>query len=109
MSIKQKQLEWIGTSYKDLLSLPVEVKRFFGFALSIAQSGEKHSAAKVLKGFGGSGVLEVVEDYQGDTFRAVYTFKFTQAVFVLHCFQKKVKVVSPPQNKRWPSLKQDSK
>lgn len=62
-----------------------------GFALYLAQTGEKHLAAKPLKGFGGAGVLEVVEDHDGDTFRAVYTVKFASAVYVLHAFQKKSK------------------
>ncbi len=71
--------------------LPVEVRRLFGFALSLAQAGDKHEAAKVLKGFGGAGVLEVVENDAGGTYRAVYTVKFSETVFVLHCFQKKSK------------------
>jgi phage-related protein len=87
----EKSLKWIGSSYKDLMALPVDVRRFFGFALSLAQAGDKHDAAKVLKGFGGAGVLEVVEDDVGGTYRAVYTVKFAEAVFVLHCFQKKSK------------------
>ena len=86
--IDERPLEWIGSSYKDLLHLPTEVRRFFGFALSLAQAGDKHDSAKVLKGFGGAGVLEVVEDDVGGTYRAVYTVKFAEAVFVLHCFQK---------------------
>jgi phage-related protein len=57
----------------------------------LAQAGDKHDAAKALKGFGGAGVLEVVEDDAGGTYRAVYTVKFAEAVFVLHCFQKKSK------------------
>ena len=73
------------------MALPVEVRRSFGYALSLAQAGDRHDAAKVLKGFGGAGVLEIVEDDTGGTFRAVYTVKFTEAVFVLHCFQKKSK------------------
>ena len=81
----------MGSSYKDLLALPREVIQIFGFALSLAQAGEKHEAAKVLKGFGGAGVLEVVESDVGGTYRAVYTVKFAEAVFVLHCFQKKSK------------------
>jgi phage-related protein len=84
-----KPLYWAGSSKKDLLSLPDDVKDVFGYALHIAQTGGKHSQSKPLKGFGGAGVLEVVEDYQGDTYRAVYTVKFTNAVYVLHCFQKK--------------------
>jgi phage-related protein len=62
---------------------PADVRRLFGFALSLAQAGDKHDAAKVVKGFGGAGVLEVVEDDIGGTYRAVYTVKFAEAVFVL--------------------------
>lgn len=91
MSPDEKQLEWIGSSRKDLMALPADVRRLFGFALSLAQAGDKHDAAKVLKGFGGAGVLEVVESDVGGTYRAVYTVKFAEAVFVLHCFQKKSK------------------
>ncbi|MGB4116647.1 MAG: type II toxin-antitoxin system RelE/ParE family toxin [Polaromonas sp.] len=87
----EKPLEWIASSHKDLMALPPEVRRFFGFALSLAQAGDKHDAAKVLKGFGSAGVLEVVESDVGGTYRAVYTVKFAEAVFVLHCFQKKSK------------------
>ena len=87
----EKPLEWIGSSHKDLMALPPEVRRFFCFALSLAQAGDKHDAAKVLKGFGSAGVLEVVENDVGGTYRAVYTIKFAEAVFVLHCFQKKSK------------------
>ena len=64
---------------------------FLALALSLAQVGDKHDDAKVLKGLGGAGVLEVVEDDAGGTYRAVYTVKFSEAVFVLHCFQKKSK------------------
>lgn len=91
MASDERPLEWIGSSHKDLMALPVTVRRIFGFALSLAQAGDKHDAAKVLKGFGGAGVLEVVEDEMGGTYRAVYTVKFAEAVFVLHCFQKKSK------------------
>ena len=87
----EKPLEWIGSSHKDLMALPVEVRRLFGFALSLAQAGDRHDATKVLKGFGGAGLLEVVESDVGGTYRAVYTVKFSEAVFVLHCFQKKSK------------------
>jgi phage-related protein len=73
------------------MALPADIRRFFGFALSLAQAGDKHDAAKVLKGFGGAGVLEVVEDDMGGTYRAVYTVNLAEAVFVLHCFQKKSK------------------
>lgn len=91
MGTPEKQLVWIGGCKKDLMALPVAVRRFFGHALDFSQRGEKHSAAKVMKGFGGAGVLEVVEDDVGGTYRAVYTVKFEEAVFVLHCFQKKSK------------------
>lgn len=73
------------------MALPSDVRRRFGYALSLAQIGDQDDAAKVLKGFGGAGVLEVVEDDAGGTYRAVYTVKFAEAVFVLHCFQKKSK------------------
>ena len=87
----EKLLEWIGSSHRDLMTLPADVRRLFGYALSLAQAGDQHDAAKVLKGFGSAGVLEVVEDDAGGTYRAVYTVKFEEAVFVLHCFQKKSK------------------
>jgi len=89
MADKEKPIEWIASSYKDLMALPAGVRRRFGYALSLAQMGDQDDAAKVLKGFGGAGVLEVVEDDAGGTYRAVYTVKFAEAVFVLHCFQKK--------------------
>ena len=89
MRADEKLLVWIGSSKKDLMVLPVEVRKFFGHALDFAQRGDRHEAAKVMKGFGGAGVLEVVEDDAGGTYRAVYTVKFENAVFVLHCFQKK--------------------
>ncbi len=87
----EKPLQWIGSSRKDLVALPEKVRRFFGFALSLAQAGDKHESTKVLKGFGGAGVLEVVEHDVNGTYRAVYTVRFAEAVFVLHCFQKKSK------------------
>ncbi|MBP8814745.1 MAG: type II toxin-antitoxin system RelE/ParE family toxin [Candidatus Accumulibacter sp.] len=91
MTNKEKTLEWIASSYKDLMALPSDVRRRFGYALSLAQMGDQDDAAKVLKGFGGAGMLEVVEDDAGGTYRAVYTVKYAEAVFVLHCFQKKSK------------------
>lgn len=69
--------------------MPEEVQDVFGYALYQAQEGGKHCQAKPLKGFSGAGVLEVVEDYDGDTYRAVYTVKLAEAVYALHCFQKK--------------------
>ena len=91
MPVKDKPLAWIGSSKKDLMALPVDVRKFFGHALDFAQRGDKHDAAKVMKGFGGAGVLEVLDDDQDGTYRAVYTVKFVEAVFVLHCFSKKSK------------------
>lgn len=73
------------------MALPIGVRKFFGHALNFAQRGDRHDAVKTLKGFGGSGVLEIVEDDAGGTYRAVYTVRFAEAVFVLHCFQKKSK------------------
>jgi len=73
------------------MALPIGIRKFFGHALNFAQNGEKHDAAKVLKGFAGAGVLEVIEDDADGTYRAVYAVKFKEAVFVLHCFQKKSK------------------
>ena len=84
-----KPLRFVGSSYEELCAFPREVYREVGRALMIAQLGEKAPSAKPLKGFGGTSVLEVVEDYQGDTYRAVYTVKLASAVYVLHCFQKK--------------------
>ncbi|MBW8829374.1 MAG: type II toxin-antitoxin system RelE/ParE family toxin [Burkholderiales bacterium] len=100
MADKEKPLVWLGSSKKDLMALPTDVRKFFGHALDFAQHGGQHDAAKVLKGFGGAGVLEVVEDDVGGTYRAVYTVKFEQAVFVLHCFQKKSKsgIVTPKED-----------
>ena len=86
-----KPLYWVGSSKKDLLALPEEVVDVFGYALYRAQIGKKHEQAKPLKGFGSAGVLEVVEDWQGNTYRAVYTVRLACGVFVLHVFQKKAK------------------
>ena len=97
---EEKPLFWIGSSKKDLMALPIDVRKFFGHALDFAQHGDRHDAAKVLKGFGGAGVLEIIEDNVGGTYRAVYTVKFAEAVFVLHCFQKKSKsgVATPKED-----------
>lgn len=86
-----KPLFWVGNSKKELLALPEEVIDVFGYALYLAQIGRKHEQAKPLKGFGSASVLEVVEDWQGSTFRAVYTVRFAIGIFVLHVFQKKAK------------------
>ncbi len=82
---------WIGSSYKDFRAFPASVQNVMGYALYQAQIGERHHRAKPLKGFGGAGVLEIVADNLGDTFRAVYAVKFAAAIYVLHAFQKKSK------------------
>ncbi|MDR0771071.1 MAG: type II toxin-antitoxin system RelE/ParE family toxin [Burkholderiales bacterium] len=84
-----KQLFWLGSTKKDLKAMPSDVQDTFGFALHQAQIGKKHGQAKSLSGFGSAGVLEVVEGFGGGTYRAVYTIKFGNTVYVLHCFQKK--------------------
>lgn len=89
MLMKTKPLRWVGSAKKDLSAMPDDVQDTFGYALHLAQLGGKHSQAKPLKGFSGAGVLEVVEDCHGDTYRAVYTVRYAQAVYVVHCFQKK--------------------
>jgi phage-related protein len=94
-----KPVVWIGSSKEDLRGLPERVQDMFGYALFLAQTGKRHPDAKPLKGFGGASVLEVVEDYRSDTYRAVYTVKFPEAVYVLHVFQKKSKhgIATPKQ------------
>lgn len=91
MDRTEKPLFWIGSSKRDLMDLPVHVRKFFGHALHFAQRGEQHDSAKALKGYGGASVLEIVEDDLTGNYRAVYTVRFAEAVFVLHCFQKKSK------------------
>lgn len=90
-TVKPKPVHWIGNSREEIRKLPDEVQDAFGHALYLAQIGEKYYATKPLKGFGGAGVLEIVEDHEGDTYRAVYTIKFADLVYVLHVFQKKSK------------------
>jgi phage-related protein len=100
IKIIMKPLEWIASSKKDLIAMPDPVQDNFGFALFQAQIGEKHDDAKPLKGFKGSGVLEIVDDFDGDTYRAVYTVRFAEVVYVLHVFQKKSKhgIATPKQD-----------
>jgi phage-related protein len=84
----EKPLHWIGSSLRDVRQFPAEVQRTAGFALSAAQYGGMHRSVKPWKGEG-PGVLEVVTDYDGDAYRAIYTVRFEQAIYVLHAFQKK--------------------
>ena len=95
-----KQLDFIGSSREDLKDFPDEVKQDIGYALFEVQKGLKPLSAKPLKGFGGAGILEIIENFFGDTYRAVYTVKFQNIVYVLHCFQKKSKhgIKTPQQD-----------
>jgi phage-related protein len=88
-AVQPKALVWIGSSRKDLKSFPEDVRDVFGYALYVAQMGGRHPDAKPLKGFGGAGVLEIVDDHEGSTYRAVYTVRLAEAVYALHAFQKK--------------------
>lgn len=115
-SAKIKPVEWIGSSYRDFRSFPDDVQDVMGFALYQAQIGQVHINAKPLKGFGGASVQEIVDDYRGDTFRAVYTVRFENAIYVLHAFQKKSKkgIKTPEQDielirKRLRSAEEDYK
>ncbi len=84
----EKPLHWVGSAKKDVLSFPEAVRDHLGIALSVAQFGGKHPSAKPWKGEG-AGVMEIVENHAGDTWRVVYTVRFSEAVYVLHAFQKK--------------------
>jgi phage-related protein len=86
-----KPLVWVRSSKDDLKRFPRTAQSHLGFALKVAQSGGKHHGAKPMKGFGGAGVIEIVEDYDGNAYRVVYTVKFVEAIYVLHAFQKKSK------------------
>jgi phage-related protein len=79
---------WVGSAKKDFLAFPDPVISAMGYALGVAQLGGKHPSAKPWKG-DGSGVFEIAEDHSGDTYRAVYTVRFADAIYVLHAFQKK--------------------
>src|SRR5260370_5775270 len=86
---KNKDIVWVGSSKRDLKAFRAEVKDVMGYALYQAQVGRKAPSAKPLSGFGGASVLEIVEDFQTNAYRAVYTVKFSELVYVLHAFQKK--------------------
>jgi len=93
-----KPLVWMGSTRKDLLAFPDEVKSEMGYGLYQAQLGKRHRNAKPLSGFGGADVVEMIADRRGDTFRTVYTVRFASAVYVLHAFQKKSrKGIATPQ------------
>lgn len=95
-----KPLLWATGSKKELMALPSSVRRKFGHGFYFAQKGERHEASKVLRGFGDASVVELIESQSSGTYRAVYTVRFAQAVFVLHVFQKKSKhgIQTPKRN-----------
>jgi phage-related protein len=96
--VRIKPVFWMASSRKDLKAFPKAVQSDVGYALFAAQRGEEYRSVKALKGFGGRSVLEIVAPHDGDTYRAVYTVKFEDAVYVLHAFQKKsTKGLATPQ------------
>jgi phage-related protein len=86
-----KPVFWVGSSLKETQSFPEPVRREIGHALYAAQQGETDPSAKPLKGFGGAAVMEIVARFDGNTWRAIYTVRFLDVVYVLHAFQKKSK------------------
>jgi phage-related protein len=86
-----KELIFVASAKKALQEFPLQIRRDIGFALYQVQQGKITRNSKPLQGFGGAGVLEIIEDYNGDTYRAVYTVKFEKVIYILHCFQKKSK------------------
>ena len=91
MPALERPLIWLGSTRNDLRAFPRAVRREIGQALYTAQQGETDPAAKPLRGFGGASVIEIVSDHRGDTWRAVYTVRYLEAVYILHAFQKKSK------------------
>jgi phage-related protein len=89
--VPPKPVRWVGSSKNDLSAFPEDVRRRVGGGLWDAQRGIKAPFAKPLRGFGGAGVLEMIDDYDGNTFRVVYTVSFARMIYVLHAFQKKSK------------------
>ncbi|TAL81015.1 MAG: addiction module toxin RelE [Beijerinckiaceae bacterium] len=89
--MSDKPVEWVGSSKDDLSAFPPEVKRVLGQGIFDAQQGNRHPDAKTMKGFDGASVIEICDDFNGDTYRAVYTVKFANVIYVLHAFQKKSK------------------
>ena len=96
----KKSVVWLGNSLDELRKFPDDVRDEMGYALYLAQMGDKHSNSKPLKGFKGAGVLEIVDNFDGDTYRTVYTVKLAGIVYVLHAFQKKSKkgIATPPKD-----------
>ena len=100
MDDELKSVVWVGSSRRDLRALPQQVRKDIGQALHAAQQGMTDPAAKPLKGFGGTRVMEIVERYRTDAYRAVYTAHFEMTIYVLHVFQKKSKagIATPKQD-----------
>jgi phage-related protein len=96
-----KPLAWVGSAKRDFLALPEEVIDAFGYALYVAQTGKKHEKAKALHGFGSAGILEIVEDWRGNAYRAVCTLRFSAAVFVLPSFRRRPSTGSPLRGGTW--------
>lgn len=95
-----KKVVWLGSSKKDLAYFPEDIQDDMGYGLYLAQIGEEHKNAKVLKGFGGAGVVELIALDEAGTYRTVYTVTMPTAIFVLHVFQKKSKqgIKTPKQD-----------
>ena len=95
---QMKPVVWVGSSLKDLKDFPNAVQADVGHALQAAQFGAKPMSVKPFAGFGGASVLEIVKNFQADTYRAVYTVQFADAIYVLHAFQKKsISGISTPR------------
>src|SRR5829696_4484617 len=106
----RRPVEWMGSSLKDIRGFPEEVKDVLGFAIGLAQEGGKHPNAKPLAGdkaFKSRGVLEVVANFDGSTYRAVYTVRFAAAIYVLDAFQKKSRRASPRRGPTWSASRCD--
>jgi len=102
-----KPLIWRGSSKRDFMAFPRAAQQHMGYALFLAQMGERHSSmAKTLKGFGGGAVIEIRESHEGSAYRAVYTARYAGAVYVLHAFQKKSKSGSSTPKKELELIRQ---
>jgi phage-related protein len=88
---QERPLIWVGSSRRDVRAFPPEARRDIGYALYAAQNGEIDPSAKPLRGFGGAEVLEIVAQHRGNTWRAVYTVRYSEGIYMLHAFQKKSK------------------
>ena len=94
-----KPVVWVGSSHEDWKTFPDDVQDVMGYSMHLAQCGDKATNAKPLTGFKGVSVLEITDDFDGNTYRAVYTVKFQEVVYILHAFQKKSKKgIATPKN-----------